>query len=341
MSRADRLDALIERGFDALLDGELEVADRKLAEARRIDSRHPDVQLLDAALLRERGDDERALAVYERLMKEHPDDPIAYINAAQIHVDALDCDAAIVVADRALELVDEEEDLVAAVLAKVAAHILRGEEHDLAAAKEALGELSTSAIEDPVTTLDIASAHLAVGDTETAVRWYQRLVDDEELGADAWHGIGMAREDADDKPGMVAAFQEVRRRDAAAPQAPWHLSLDEMEKIAADALAELPEPVRERLGNVPVLIDDLPSDEMIADGTDPRTLGLFQGTPMPEESAVGGAPALTNIHLFQKNLERHAQDADDLAEEIRITVLHETAHFFGLDEDDLAALGLD
>jgi predicted Zn-dependent protease with MMP-like domain/Tfp pilus assembly protein PilF len=341
MSRADRLDALIERGFSALLDGELEVADRKLAEARRIDSKHPDVQLLDAALLRERGDDERALGVYERLMKEYPDDPIAYINAAQIHVDNLDLDAALVAADRALELVDEEEDLVAAVLAKVAAHALRGEERDHDAAREALGELSTSAIEDPISILDVASAHLSVGDTAQAKLWYQRVKDDEELGADAWHGIGMASEDADDRAGMIEAFQEVRRRDAAAPQAPWHISLDEMDRIAAAALAELPDSVRERLANVPILIDDLPSEEMVADGVDPRLLGLFQGTPMPEESSVGGTASLTNIHLFQRNLERHAQNRDDLLEEIRITVLHETAHFFGLDEDDLADLGLD
>jgi predicted Zn-dependent protease with MMP-like domain/Tfp pilus assembly protein PilF len=341
MSRADRLDALIERGFNALVEGELDVADRKLEEARRIDSRHPDVQLLDAALLRERGDDDKALAVYERLMKDHPDDPIAYINAAQIHVDALDPDAALVVADRALELVDEEEDLVAAVLAKVAAHVLRGDDHDYEAGREALAELASSAIEDPVTVLDVAGAHLAVGELATAIAWYQRLTDDDDFGADAWHGIGLAREDQDDQAGMIAAFQEVLRRDATAERPPWHMTLDEVEKIAEAALAELPPGVRERLSNVPVLIDDLPSAELVADGTDPRLLGLFQGTPMPEESAVGGAPQLTNIHLFQRNLERHARDADELADEIRITVLHETAHFFGLDEDDLAALGLD
>ena len=50
---------------------------------------------------------------------------------------------------------------------------------------------------------------------------------------------------------------------------------------------------------------------------------------------------ITNILLFRKNLERAATDAAHLVEEIRITVLHETAHYFGLDEDDLEELGLD
>jgi predicted Zn-dependent protease with MMP-like domain len=87
------------------------------------------------------------------------------------------------------------------------------------------------------------------------------------------------------------------------------------------------------------LIDDVPSEALVADGVDPRLLGLFQGTPMPDDGAL--APTITNILLFRQNLARACVDADHLAEEIRITVLHETAHYFGLDEADLEALGLD
>ena len=45
--------------------------------------------------------------------------------------------------------------------------------------------------------------------------------------------------------------------------------------------------------------------------------------------------------LFRKNLERMAIDPEDLCEQIRITLLHETGHFFGMSEDDLADVGLD
>jgi predicted Zn-dependent protease with MMP-like domain len=69
---------------------------------------------------------------------------------------------------------------------------------------------------------------------------------------------------------------------------------------------------------------------------------VFEGTPMSAESSVGGAPTITTIHLFRKNLERAGGgDPDAIAEELRITVLHETAHYFGLDEDDLEKIGLD
>ena len=79
---------------------------------------------------------------------------------------------------------------------------------------------------------------------------------------------------------------------------------------------------------------------MVRDGTDPRLLGLFHGLPLGRESQLGPAYAGT-IHLFVRNLERESADAAELREQIRVTVLHETAHFIGLDEDDLHRLGLD
>jgi predicted Zn-dependent protease with MMP-like domain len=97
--------------------------------------------------------------------------------------------------------------------------------------------------------------------------------------------------------------------------------------------------VREKLEHVPILIDDVPSAELVAEGFDPRTLGVIEGPTMADAGAV--ATTATHIRLFKKNLERIAHDLDNLAEEVRITVLHETAHYFGLEDDDLEKIGLD
>ncbi len=56
---------------------------------------------------------------------------------------------------------------------------------------------------------------------------------------------------------------------------------------------------------------------------------------------MSGPPQVTRILLFRKNLERMAIDSEDLREQIRITLLHETGHFFGMSEQDLADVGLD
>jgi predicted Zn-dependent protease with MMP-like domain len=115
----------------------------------------------------------------------------------------------------------------------------------------------------------------------------------------------------------------------------------EMADVAEEALRELPEVARKLVANVPILITDLPAADEVEHGLDPRLLGLFEGTPHSESSAMDGAPHITRILLFRKSLERMALDADDLREQIRITLLHETGHFFGMSEEDLARVGLD
>jgi predicted Zn-dependent protease with MMP-like domain len=339
MSRADRLQSLVEKGFSALDDGDPEAAARALEHARKISRDDAGVRLLDAALADVGGEPERAIAIYQALAESHPDDPVPHMHAGATYLYSLDdAEAALAAVERALERVEEEEELVEAIVLKVRALGALERPDD---ARLALRELDSSAIDDPELIDSIADSALAAGDPSAAVTWWQRLVKDDDWAADAWYGIGLARDEQGDGAARSEAWLEVRRRDGAVPDPDWHLSHDELEEIAAAALAELPEEARTHLANVPILIDDQPSEDMIKDGVDPRVLGVFSGTPMPAESTLGGGPSLTTIHLFQKSLEASAADPEDLREQIRITVLHETAHFFGLDEDDLEAVGLD
>jgi predicted Zn-dependent protease with MMP-like domain/predicted Zn-dependent protease len=337
MSRTDRLLADLERGFAALEAGKLDAAAATVERCRRIDRKHPDVIALAAGVADARGDADEATAQYQALAELRPDDPMPRICLARLELhERDDPDAALDHLDAAFSFIDEEADLIEAIYVKTEALLARGE---LAEARAALGELSSSVIDNGDLALDLAELALSAEDAAAAARWTdaaRRIAP--ELEADALHVLGRAHELAGDRPAMIAAWQEVRRLDLAAPPGEVHVSEDEIERIAAEALAELPQNIRDHLERVPILIDDLPSDDIIADGFDPRLLGLFQGTPMPEDGAL--APTVTNILLFKRNLERFAEDAEHLAEEVRITVLHETAHYFGLDEDDLEALGL-
>ena len=206
---------------------------------------------------------------------------------------------------------------------------------------DALAELASSVIEDPEQVSSISpSFALAAEDPAAAKRWIEIARKDSDLEADATHLLGRIHDFANERTGDD-------RRVAAGPRARCHgarpgpstITDDELEAIATDTLEEPPEKVREYLAKVPILIDTLPSAELVADGLDPRLLGLFQGTPMPDDG--NGVPAVTNILLFKTNLERASADAEQLADEIRITVIHETAHYFGFDEADLEAIGLD
>jgi predicted Zn-dependent protease with MMP-like domain len=341
-SRRDRLEQFLERGFECIENGDPDGAATALERARRIQRDHPDVFGLDASLAALVGDGERALAGFERQAALLPDDPMPVINAATVQLHSLDDpEAALATVNRALELVDDEMALFQAVRTKSEALIVLGGKANLAEARATLGELSTSVVDDPADILEFAEMWLDAGDPATALKWAERVVDDPELAADAHHVIGFCHADRDDHDRQTAAWRRVRALDLALPAPPWTLSADAFDRLAHDALDELPARARELLGNVPILVEPMPSDDLIDDGIDPRILGLFSGAPFPEHASVGGAPVLNTIHLFQRNIEAAAADADDLAEQIRITVLHETAHFFGLDEDDLEKLGLD
>ena len=113
-----------------------------------------------------------------------------------------------------------------------------------------------------------------------------------------------------------------------------------MGAIAEAALEELPERARQLLRDVPIVIADQPAEADVDAGVDPRALGLFNGTAYPDASHLGGQPGLTQILIFRRNLERMAAGDEELREEIRATLLHETGHFFGMDDEELEGIGL-
>ncbi len=146
----------------------------------------------------------------------------------------------------------------------------------------------------------------------------------------------------------AAAERHLGRAREIAPDdfpAPVTLSPDAFEAVVEQALAELPEPVRRWLANVAVTVEDLPGPEELLASEPPHSpsiLGIFRGSPLGDKASMDPWSHFpSSIALFQRNLERMARDADELVDEIRITLLHEVGHFLGLDEDQLRDLGLD
>jgi predicted Zn-dependent protease with MMP-like domain len=99
------------------------------------------------------------------------------------------------------------------------------------------------------------------------------------------------------------------------------------------ALDELPSDLAAALRNVAVVVED-------ENPEDPDLFGLYHGVPLPERGDAAGLLP-DKISIYRKPLEDSFEDPAELREEIRITVLHELAHYFGIDEDRLAELGYD
>jgi predicted Zn-dependent protease with MMP-like domain len=106
----------------------------------------------------------------------------------------------------------------------------------------------------------------------------------------------------------------------------------DFEALVDQALDEIPEEIAGLVQNVVVLVeDDAPSD-------DPDLLGLYDGVSLTERGADHtGLP--DRITIFRRPLLAMCEDAEALVREVRITVVHEIAHHFGIDDDRLHDLG--
>jgi predicted Zn-dependent protease with MMP-like domain len=111
-------------------------------------------------------------------------------------------------------------------------------------------------------------------------------------------------------------------------------------ELVREALDGLPRHFRGRLENLAVVVEDYPPEGRGSGDL----MGVFEGTPRTEQSFFDVDSGPARVVLFQKNIEAYARDAAGadgrpveaiIREEVRLTVLHELGHYFGLDEDAL------
>jgi len=107
-------------------------------------------------------------------------------------------------------------------------------------------------------------------------------------------------------------------------------------RLVRRALMDLPAEFGQRMRNVEIVTDEEPDATHVKAGQE--LLGLYEGVPLPERGDWAGALP-DRIRIFRLPLVESFPDPAELEAEIRITVLHEVAHYFGIDEDRLDDLG--
>ena len=108
-------------------------------------------------------------------------------------------------------------------------------------------------------------------------------------------------------------------------------SEDEFAAMVGAALDELPETLAEAMDNVAIVVDEWPDEPL---------LGLYEGVPLTRRGPVGYGGVMPDvITIYRGPLCAHARDRDDLARQVRVTVLHEIGHHFGIDDARLGELG--
>ena len=183
---------------------------------------------------------------------------------------------------------------------------------------------------------ELARFDRARGDLERALAIHPDLAEAHDLLSRAYEHLG-------DPDRAAEHAAEARAIDPAAYPEPLDVSDDEFDALVDASLGELPAEIRRRLEEWPVVVEPLPSREMLTAGEpalSPDLLGLFVGADLMRRSVSDLPSSPGAIYLFRKNLLRVCADRDELKREVRITVQHEVGHLLGLDEDDLERWGL-
>jgi len=115
---------------------------------------------------------------------------------------------------------------------------------------------------------------------------------------------------------------------------PYHVPVEEFESIVALALDRVDPPLRARMNddNLMIVIQPEATDEDRADGIDENVLGFYQGSG---GSVFSAYEYPKRIVLLQHNLERWCRTRQQLVDQVTDTVLHEVAHYFGMNHRDI------
>ena len=115
---------------------------------------------------------------------------------------------------------------------------------------------------------------------------------------------------------------------------PFHVSTDEFERIVALALDTVVAPLRERMNadNLMIVVQPALTDDDRGNDIDEHVLGFYQGG---SESTFSAFEYPKRIVLVQRNIENWSATRADLVDQVTDTVLHEVAHYFGMNHRDI------
>ena len=116
----------------------------------------------------------------------------------------------------------------------------------------------------------------------------------------------------------------------------------QFEELVDRALRSLPEDIAERLHNIVVMVEDWPTPEQL-DGVGlqrrQQLLGLYQGVPLTRRTSGYNMVLPDRITIFQKPIELRCSSDEAVVRQVRRTVLHEIAHYFGISDARLRDIG--
>ena len=116
------------------------------------------------------------------------------------------------------------------------------------------------------------------------------------------------------------------------------VTLKEFEELISEVVNNLPENFKKKMENIAIVIEDLPSRELLVEmkiKSPYSLLGLYRGVPYPRRGIWYRNVLPDKIIIFKKPIEVRCRNREDIKESVRRVVIHEIGHYFGLNEADL------
>jgi tetratricopeptide (TPR) repeat protein len=328
------VDRLVDRGLQAVDDGELETAESLLDDARGlVGENHARTLHLAGMLAWAKGDLERANGWLMQAADAGSD-------RADIQLDCAEC---LFAGDE----IDEAEAQVRAALAL--SGISRGQQDDgrlllsqirLAAddaeeALEVLGEIDPSLHGHAAYLSTRGAAHLASGKLDEAIADFEGALKEEPEDADLHYQLGLAYRAAERREDSNAAMLRVLELDGAEDgptSEPSFAEVQELRSRLEDVLEQLPDPLLRLLANAPITVQARATVEQVKAGLDPRSSVCFTGTPKQGEEEA----ELTGIVVMRDLLPPEPEDEEELETELFYGIMDELQGFFRRDDLVLA-----
>lgn len=319
----DQLTAHLDRGWDLVHRGDLRGALLSAEKSVELDAQSPEAHNLLGYVKAAVGQADEALEHYRQALALDETFVEAMLNAAEVSIHPLhDFAGAIELVEEALDFAENDDEVADAVLLKYDAYMHQGDKNGAARVAKSLPK---GPFESPRLDFLVGRACFETGLHDEAKRLLLSAVKREPRDADAHYTLALAQEALGDAAAMVASFLDARAADLLAPPFPWALERSAFAARAREAIARLPAPLCAALANAQIIVSDCPGAEVVADGIDPRLPVLLDTT---QRSATSTAEtSITRVFVYQRNVERVAEDSAQVNDEIERAL-----------EDELCAL---
>ncbi len=325
----DQFTAHLDRGWDLVSRGDYAGALVSAQKSLELDAESPEAHNLLGFIHQAEGRAEDALDHYRQAIAIDETYVEAMLNAAEVLIHTLhDLDGGLAMVDEALEFAEGDDELADALLLRFDAFLQRG---DREGAAQVAARFPEGPFENAQLDFMIGRAKFETGDLEGAEKNLELAVKREGQNADAFYYQGLVREARGDLRGATLAFLQAREADLNTPRPSWSLSASNFERRVQNAVRKLPAALAETIEGALVVVSDIPGPEVVAEGVDPHVGVLIDdlqdgaGRPMTVE---GQAQRAGRVFVYQRNIERFAESASEVEDELLRSLEHELSLTF-------------